>query len=184
LFEVAKRPDWPFVVSTGEKEVTALGTTFVVRQNPHQTAVTLLEGKVEVTTHGSGASRPELLQQHASSPSTQSVISADAVILAAGQRVTFEGGEAPKLDKPSLEKVTAWKKGLVELDKTPLIDAVAEMNRYSVVPVVLQEPHEINVRVSGVFRAGDSLEFARAVAQAYGLSFVEQSDAFVLSRSR
>jgi ferric-dicitrate binding protein FerR (iron transport regulator) len=57
------------------------------------------------------------------------------------------------------------------------------MNRYSVVPVVLEEPQRINVHVSGVFRAGDSLEFARAVAQAYGLSLVEQPDAFILSRS-
>jgi transmembrane sensor len=186
LFEVAKRPDWPFVVSTGGKEVIARGTTFVVRHDAQQTAVTLIEGKVEVLMEEGGTASLDAVQHHETALPTTTPTSTpemdDAhVILAAGQRVTFLTDAAPKLDAPSLQKITAWKQGLVQLDNTPLADAIAEMNRYSVVPLVLKEPEQIDVRVSGVFRAGDSLEFARAIAQAYGLSFTEESNAFVLS---
>src|ERR1700730_8306871 len=45
LFEVAKRPDWPFVVTAGDRQVTALGTAFIVRRGGKDFAVTLLEGK-------------------------------------------------------------------------------------------------------------------------------------------
>jgi transmembrane sensor len=190
LFEVAKRKDWPFIVTTGEKAVTALGTTFVVRHDTHQTAVTLIEGKVAVASQDDLAASGEAIYRSNGSSSAQTggqapdasypIADLQPVVLAAGQRLIFEGGEAPKLDKPSLEKVTAWKQGLVELDNTPLSDAIAEMNRYSVVPLVLADPDRTNVRVSGVFRAGDSLEFARAVAAAYGLSVSEEPEALVL----
>ncbi len=49
LFEVAKRPEWPFVVTVGERQVTALGTSFVVRRDAELAAVTLVEGKVVIT---------------------------------------------------------------------------------------------------------------------------------------
>lgn len=48
-FEVAHNPKRPFVVSVGNHDVTALGTTFLVRFEPDGTAVTLVEGKVTVS---------------------------------------------------------------------------------------------------------------------------------------
>jgi transmembrane sensor len=182
LFEVAKRPEWPFVVSTGEKDVLALGTVFLVRQDVKQIAVTLLEGRVEVISKAAssadeGAVRPPLKKDTQSA----AVDRKQYIVLAAGQRVIFEPNGATRLDEPSLDKVTAWKRGLVEFDNTPLADAIAEMNRYSVVPVELKTEDRIDVRVSGVFRAGDSQDFARAVAQAYGLGISEEADSFLLT---
>ena len=49
LFEVAKVPARPFVVIAGGRRVTAVGTSFVVRRDNEEVAVTLLEGKVTVT---------------------------------------------------------------------------------------------------------------------------------------
>src|SRR5690606_26427505 len=46
LFEVAKNPNRPFVVVAADKQVRALGTSFVVRRESSQVAVTLVEGKV------------------------------------------------------------------------------------------------------------------------------------------
>ena len=49
MFEVARRPDWPFVVTAGDRQIRALGTAFVVRREAEVLAVTLVEGKVTVT---------------------------------------------------------------------------------------------------------------------------------------
>jgi transmembrane sensor len=48
-FEVTHNPERPFVVSVGNHDVTALGTTFLVRFDSDRTAVTLVEGKVTVS---------------------------------------------------------------------------------------------------------------------------------------
>ncbi len=49
LFDVAKNPRRPFIVTAGDRQVVALGTSFVVRRQERQVTVTLIEGKVAVT---------------------------------------------------------------------------------------------------------------------------------------
>src|SRR5690606_12600450 len=48
LFEVAKNPELPFVVTAAGRKVTALGTAFDVRVTDDRLAVTLIEGRVAV----------------------------------------------------------------------------------------------------------------------------------------
>jgi len=36
MFEVSKHPDWPFIVSAGDRQVRALGTSFMVRREAEQ----------------------------------------------------------------------------------------------------------------------------------------------------
>ena len=52
LFDVAKKPTWPFIVKAGDRQIKAVGTSFVVRLDATQTAVTLVEGTVSVTAPG------------------------------------------------------------------------------------------------------------------------------------
>jgi len=47
-FDVAKDPSRPFVVSVGDRTITAVGTAFNVYRRGDETRVTVLEGKVEV----------------------------------------------------------------------------------------------------------------------------------------
>jgi transmembrane sensor len=42
LFEVAKRANWPFVVTAGDRRIEALGTSFVERRHDRQLAVFVL----------------------------------------------------------------------------------------------------------------------------------------------
>src|ERR1700735_5441987 len=86
LFDVAKKPSWPFIVQAGDRQIKALGTSFVVRRDPTQTAVTLVEGTVSVTTP---ASAPAIRDSRAdASPSAR------AFTLKPGQRLTFLGQQA------------------------------------------------------------------------------------------
>ena len=103
------------------------------------------------------------------------------IVLSPGQRLTFVARELPKLDRPVLEKVTAWQRGQVILDHTPLNDAVAEMNRYSDVQLKIEEPETERAQVTGIFRIGDSESFAQAVAETYRLKVVDHGGEIVIS---
>jgi len=68
----------------------------------------------------------------------------------------------------------------VVLDHTRLADAVIEMNRYNPVKVVVSSPDSAAIEVSGIFRAGDSARFARAVADTYQFEVFEEPERILL----
>jgi transmembrane sensor len=55
IFRVARNPVRPFVVQAGDREILAIGTAFDVRLESSVVRVTLLEGKVAVTSEGGAA---------------------------------------------------------------------------------------------------------------------------------
>lgn len=167
LFDVARNADRPFVVQAGSRRIEALGTSFVVREDASQTTVTLVEGKVAV----------EEPDQERGKEVADKVFT-----LQPGQRLTLLADRA-RLDLMPPDKATAWRRGQVVLDDTPLAGAVAEMNRYSSVRLVVERPEAQALTVNGLFQAGDSTSFARAVAQTYGLVVVERNGEIILSGS-
>jgi transmembrane sensor len=64
----------------------------------------------------------------------------------------------------------------VMLDDTPLPDAVAEMNRYSKNPLIIDGNRIATLRVSGIYHTGDSAGFAQTVAQLYGLQVSQEGE--------
>ena len=102
-------------------------------------------------------------------------------MLTPGQRITFVERAPPRVDAPVLEKITAWRRGEVVLDKTRLQDAVDEMNRYSAVKLRIDDRRVEDILVSGIFRAGDSARFARAVGETYHLSIEDEPQGIVIS---
>ncbi|MBI3345677.1 MAG: FecR domain-containing protein [Burkholderiales bacterium] len=183
LFEVAKEARRPFVVHVAGSEVVAVGTVFSVRftdgpQDRDALAVTLIEGQVNVrAAAGRGADglapdqttllRPgDRLQLHHAAP-IQSL---------AG---------AASLDRPNVDQVMAWRRREAVFQDSALVDAVEEMNRYSRTPVVLTGGiRDAGLRVSGLFRTGDSAGFARAVAALHGLSLLERNGRLELANVR
>jgi transmembrane sensor len=175
MFEVAKNPQRPFIVTAGREQVRALGTTFLVRNDADQLAVLLIEGRVEVSE---GAS------QHSDKSSKQ------AVTLAPGERLVLSPSNAKqaldhlKLDHPKVEEATAWRQGEVIFDNTTLGDAAAELNRYASTHLHLDDPSLAQLRVSGVFATRDPVEFANAVAKLHDLNVVQTEDGVVLKEAR
>lgn len=172
LFDVAKKPTWPFIVKAGDRQIKAVGTSFVVRRDATQTAVTLVEGIVSVSAPGPA---PAIHNSRADAP-----VPPQAFTLTPGQRLTFLGGQA-RLDVTPLDIAVAWRRGEIIFDDTSLSDAATELNRYSKNKIVVEQTDAQAVRVTGLFQTGDSLSFAHAVAQSYGLTVEERADAIVLS---
>jgi transmembrane sensor len=176
LFDVAKRPDWPFIVTAGDRQVRALGTSFVVRREDHRLAVTLVEGTVSVSSLSGDGSPVSAEPNTVNSPLPKGKI----FTLTPGQQLTFTPGKAPQLDVTPLDKATAWRRGEIILNDTPLREAVAEMNRYSMVKLTIERVEAADMPVTGLFQAGDSTSFAQAVSQTYGLRTAEHGAEIVL----
>ena len=163
LFEVAKNPSRPFSVQIGDARVRALGTTFMVRAGPGSTAVTLLEGSVEVAK-----ARPmERVRALA--------------VLKPGERFTLAGADTGVLDRPGIGTVTAWRRGQVIFDDVSLAAAAAEMNRYSENRIAVDRAVGA-MRVSGAFRYNDLKEFGEAVAKLHNLNLRQEGVTFTLQR--
>src|SRR6185312_12787574 len=125
-FQVSHNPGWPFVVVAGQHQITDVGTAFMVRHGSGRTAVTLLEGRVAVSSRSEparGTDRADLRSSRLA-----------PVILAPGQRLTFARDRPPQLDAPPTDDVTAWLRGEIILDDTPLTQVVATLNRYDATP--------------------------------------------------
>jgi transmembrane sensor len=165
LFEVAKNPQRPFVVQTGDEQVVALGTTFDVRRDPTRLEVVLLEGKVEIGKHGA---LPDA--------------TARKTVLKPGERFIMVAGNEPVLDRPEIAGALAWQHGQVYFDDTALSDAVAELNRYGNTRIRFADPAIASLRVSGVFSTRDPAQFAAAVASLHGLRLAHKDASLELTR--
>lgn len=161
LFEVAKDKARPFIVTTDRGSVRALGTKFVVRSEGARMAVTLIEGKVSVT---------------------RAAVEAPPVVMKPGQRLTVIRDAGAALDTPSIEAVTAWRRGEAVFDDVTLLAAAAELNRYGPKRIVIDDPSVSSLRVSGVFATSDAREFASAIAALHGLRVDEDGDVVHLRR--
>ncbi|MDY6949117.1 MAG: FecR family protein [Pseudomonadota bacterium] len=161
MFDVAKDPKRPFSVVSAGQEVVALGTSFMVRRDVHRLSVTLMEGAVTVAP--------------------VDTFSPERTVLTPGQRLTVEGSSPPMLDTPPLDQVMAWRRGEVVLDNAKLQDAIDEMNRYSTVKLRIADPEVADIRISGVFRSGDSVPFARGVSATYGLAVTYSPDEILIA---
>jgi transmembrane sensor len=183
LFEVTKDPRRPFVVRAAGSEIVAVGTSFSVRftegmASNEALSVTLIEGRVDV--------RP------AAELKSGAWASSRAVALQPGDRLQLNhSGRAaplqvvPKVDRPNVEQVMAWKRREAIFQDASLSAAVEEMNRYNRTLVVLSGNLSAeNLRISGVFRTGDSAGFARAVAAVHGLHVHEGDGRLELSNVR
>jgi transmembrane sensor len=73
-------------------------------------------------------------------------------------------------------KVTGWREGQVFLEDLSLADAVAEMNRYSRVQIVLGDEPLAKLRVNGMFRAGEQSAFVAALQEYFPVTVRRESD--------
>lgn len=149
LFEVAKDAARPFSVEAAGRRVTALGTVFEVRLDPGRMKVVLVEGRVVVDRAVAASELPD--------PAP--------TLLKPGQALVAELGVPQRVAPVDVGSELMWREGYVSLEDTPLAAAVAEMSRYTSVPIRVLDEETGRMRVSGVFRTGDPERFAGLVRE-------------------
>ena len=85
-----------------------------------------------------------------------------------GQQVTTSA-DRPRVIAANVPAATSWTVGRLTCENTPISVAVAEVNRYSREPIELRDPRISEIRVSGVFNAGDIDGFVAALTDLYPL---------------
>jgi transmembrane sensor len=150
LFEVERDAARPFRVESRDFAVTALGTRFEVAAIGERPArVLLVEGQVAVSAGGGGA-----WQRTLRSP---------------GDALTIAANAAPSAGREDVGLATGWTTGRLTFRSTPIAAAVAEVNRYARVQIVLEAPEHAGLRVDGVFETGDPDAFVAAVTALFPL---------------
>jgi transmembrane sensor len=165
-FNVAHDASRPFVVRAGDRKVIAIGTSFMVRRNSARNdvlTVTLIEGRVAVVP---------LQTANTLSPEP----APEVTVLRPGERLRAQGHKRQTVETASIDQATGWMRGQLMFDDTPLREAVEEFNRYQSVKIQLPPGGMDEIRVGGVFRIGDAISFARAVAESHDLKLTVDAD--------
>jgi transmembrane sensor len=143
-FKVAKDPNRPFIVTTPQATVRALGTVFNVYAGKDRTEVTVLEGHVEVRE----VARPTQQQSDSNS--------ASRVELRTGQQAAVipNGDILANVGAP-IERVIGWTDRRLVFRDEALADVIAEFNRYHERPLRIDDAALGSVRISGTFDSSD-----------------------------
>jgi transmembrane sensor len=174
LFNIAPDATRPFVVYADKATIRVLGTRFNVYQRPGDTAVSVIEGAVQISSV-----RPASSVGDPAATETATT----RLIAGKGARVSASGA-ITRVDKVDPEKVTAWRdRRLVFVDDT-LADIVAEFNRYNASPRLRVEGAFANERqLTAVFDAGDPQSLVQFV-RTLGEFSVDTTDEEILIRER
>ena len=135
-FRVAPDGKRAFVVEAAAKRIVASRTTFDVRRDGDRVSVVLIQGRATV----------------------------DGAAIETGQRLVASKAKAA-VDRPNLTQALAWQTGQAIFESQTLAEAVAEMNRYSTVQLVIADRGIAGLRMSGVYRVGDNAAFAQSVSK-------------------
>jgi transmembrane sensor len=158
-FSVAKDTARPFVVSAGGGQTLAVGTEFDVYQRAGDTVVTLIEGRVTVTSPLAGT---------------------PAIGLTAGEQVSYSAHGAPEKKTADLRRTSAWRSRKLDFADTPLREAISEANRYSNLKIELRGAELADARISGVFEAGRNDSLAEGVRAYFGLRLERHGDDLIV----
>lgn len=152
-FEIAKDPDKPFIVQTGEYETVVLGTTFIVKakENSEQISVALKSGKVLVQKQN---------MAHAAG---------EKIHLTPGNVVTIDLGTGKKTIKPyhSLS-MFGWTSGTLFFKDTDFTEVISRLEEWYDVEIRIGNYSEIEKKYSGIYE-NESLENVLK-----GLSYINQ----------
>lgn len=118
----------PFIVHSQGVEVLDIGTVFNVRSDSRGVAVAVVEGAVEVSA--------------GPSPSRH---------LGGGQQVLARAGALGATEPVDPLRATAWQRGTLRFDGTPLSEVIVDLQRYRQAPVRLADPRLGALRVSGEY---------------------------------
>jgi transmembrane sensor len=164
-FEVAHDSSRPFIVTAADRDIVAIGTQFDVRLDGARTSVTLAQGRVEVRPVAKRAGTVHVAR------------------LIPGQRMHYQVADPDfVIGNVDVSAVTSWREGRLRFDDVRLADAVAEMNRYAVAPIVIEDASLQDIRVSGVFQVGQSAAFAAALTDLFPVKVKTSGDVISLYR--
>lgn len=166
LFDVAKNKMRPFVVTAGNAQVRAVGTSFEVTSlGDRPLQVTVREGVVEVKASA-------FSEAFAVSAGARAVGGADGQFAV----VTLPAGQ--------VARDLAWRDGYIFFRRQTLADAAKEFERYSKLRITIDDPALASKTVTGRYVSTDPVGFAKAVAIFWDLKVAVNRDGVRLMQKK
>lgn len=185
LFKVAKSAARPFVVHSGGMLARAVGTQFDIYRKESGTVVTVLEGRVAVSSHpGEGkaeASSAAGVVADASIPAIASAAPTE-ILLDAGEQLTVTPTAITSPKSANTATATAWTEQKLIFDAMPLREVVEEFNRYNHTQLVILDPTLYDYHVSGVFPSTDPNRIVEFLRQRFGVTLSRRRDEIQITR--
>jgi transmembrane sensor len=163
LFTVAHDEQRPFDVAAGSVVVRAVGTQFNVDRRADRTTVTVMEGKVRVSSQMSSS-------HGEASGSSEPPAPLDELVVAAQRVVVTESGIGRPEQVRNVAPVTAWVQRQLVFENRPLSEVTAEFNRYNRRHIVIESAALRERQVTGVFQANDAASFLAFISGIPGVS--------------
>lgn len=164
VFDVAHDSKRPFIVEAGDGEVMAVGTAFNIRVSNRRVVVTVLEGRVNVSSGVERSGGRTRIAQMANAG--EQVVYGSAPLRGAGNSAQSYMEPARSVDAA---RVAQWSQGLLQFRGEPLSKVVDEVNRHSLRQIRLHDPELAKTPIYGVLHIGDESGLISIVADMTGL---------------
>jgi transmembrane sensor len=164
FFQVTHDASRPFTVTAGNHRVTDIGTEFVVRREPGELKVSLVEGRAQFENIGAAGSKPAFLAP------------GDVVV------ATAEDFRVTRKPVRELDETMAWRHGSLIFFHTSLAEAAKEINRYNEQKVVVADADAARLKINGTFPAHDVRLFGRVAHIVLGVNVEDRNGEVVISR--
>lgn len=164
LFAVAKDADRPFIVKSANGHVIARGTKFDVKRESRNITVTLVHGMVDV-----GFANRDGVKDVRLSPGMQVRLS--------------DKGDISSPELVDVSRTTSWQSGILRYENAALSSVIEDLNRYSTIPIVLEDREVGDVRVSGSVQASAIAEWLRGLASAFDIQIDNRNPHMVRLKS-
>jgi transmembrane sensor len=176
-FEVAKDPARLFTVRVAGFDFNAVGTAFNIRaDSPRSVRLTVTQGRVRIhrtplpaADGGQAIASPSLLDDV-----TEVEANKEVVIGQSSERIEALGQE-------QVAAATAWQRGMMIFEATPLEQVVTELGRYSTTRFVIVDARIGRVPVSGYFKIGDVDGLSAALQRNFGIDVQKSNNLILLS---
>ncbi len=162
-FDVKSMTERPFRVFAGKSKVRAVGTAFSVYLKKTTVDITVTHGSVEID------SIREPVRDASSSDAT--IDAPASSIVSAGNVAEFDQvvGSIETKELPDTSIVPAWHYGKLKFTGEPLTQVVEEISRYSPLSIVILDSDLRDLRIGGIFDAGETDKMFEALETGFGI---------------
>jgi len=161
-FDIAANGKRPFVVNAGDRQIVSRGSRFDVGREGNDVQIVLTRGTAYFQTIAAAAATKRTL--------------------GAGDRL-LSNATTVRMDRPRIAPLVAWQTRTAIFDDTLLSEAVREMNLYSQTKLEIVDARTARLHVSGIYRVGDNISFARSIAKFMPVQASQQGDRVILRSS-
>ncbi|MGB1352219.1 MAG: FecR family protein [Luminiphilus sp.] len=178
--KVAHDSDRPLSVAVGNKVVRAVGTEFnveITQDASIELVVTdgvVMVGVLDASDEGASSDTPKLL------PQSSTIVGAGEQVLISANGQNTDSIKPESIERDEIAVKLSWREGNLIFRGESLEEAVYEVGRYTAVEFVFLDEETREVRVAGLFKAGDVEGLLAALRNHFNIAYERQGEHRIL----